>query len=234
MGSVMEYPLVYEDEFGTVETACISDGHGFVFELRGWTFRGQAFDCLWVDGAEMADLPPDLFPVDNHGDLVGRFTITLPLGVLGAADSAGQMVLSFDYREGAVVEGTLTVDGAKYAQVSGGWGAEGNLIGLQHQLPSGVFLACCLSCRWAHFNPYGADDIGSLGCFVDWPGAATVSDKQDVSQAWQDEGQFQYVQETWRCPRFRLIQLDEWAYKDWDYFVYQKDGRVPAGGALGQ
>jgi hypothetical protein len=69
---------------------------------------------------------------------------------------------------------------------------------------------------------------------VDWPGAATVSDKQDVSQAWQDGGQFQYVQETWRCPRFRLIQLDEWAYKDWDYFVYQKDGRVPAGGALGQ
>jgi len=247
LGSVMDYPLVYEDEFGTVETTCRSDGHGFVFRLRGRTFRGRSFDCLWVDGSEMTDLPRDLFPVKSYGpenefgDLIAKFTIKLPLDVLGAAEPAGQLVLSFDCRDGDMVEGILTVDGAVYTQTSCGW-VEGNLIGLQRQLPAGVFLACCLSCRCSQFNPAGAQDIGSLGCFVDWPDMAAVSNKAeaskgDVFRAWheaQDQGKLQLVQETWLCPRFRLIQPGEPAYKDWDFFVYGKDGRVPPAREPGQ
>ena len=213
-GAMVEYPLVYEDSVGMVETVCRSDGHSFAFELRGRTFRGQAFDCLWVDGSEMIELPPDLFPVQSFGSnnesggLVAKFTITVPLGVIGAGEQEGRLVVGFDYRDGDVVDGALTVDGVTYTQRTHGW-VEANLIGLQRQLPQGLFLACCLSCRWSQFNPLGADDIGSLGCFVDWPDADTVASKPEVFRAWreaQDHGQFQYVQETWRCPRFRLIQ----------------------------
>lgn len=235
VSTVVEYPLVCEDNFGTVETVCRSDGHSFVFELRGRTFRGRAFGCLWVDDSDMADLPPGSFPVRRYGptsnscDLAAKFTITLPLGIVGAKQPAGHLVLGFDYRDDDVVDGRLTIDGAVFTQTSCGW-VEGNLIGLQLQLPPGMFLACCLSCRWSHFNPSGADDIGSLGCFVDWPDAATISNKPTVFRAWreaQEHDQFQYVQETWRCPRFRLIQPGELAYKDWDWFVHRKDGRVP-------
>ncbi|MCL2471802.1 MAG: hypothetical protein FWF25_08720 [Propionibacteriaceae bacterium] len=55
--SVAEYPLMYEDEFGVVETVFHSDGHSFMFQLRDWTFSGQAFDCLWVDGSELTVIP---------------------------------------------------------------------------------------------------------------------------------------------------------------------------------
>ncbi|MCL1838451.1 MAG: DUF6304 family protein [Propionibacteriaceae bacterium] len=241
-GLGMEYPLVYTDEFGTVKTSCHSDGHGFMFQLRGRTFRGQSFDCLYVDGCEMADLPPQEFSVKKiwsehnncyDGDLEGKFTITLPLRILGATEPAGKLMLSFDHRNNYVVDGILTLDGVTYTQTSqAGYGyVEDVLIGLECQLPAGVLLACCLTCRWSHFHPLGYGCIGYLGCLVDWPSAATISSDTDVEWAWhyaQEQNQFQYAQETWQCPRFQLVQPGEFGYLDYAYHRFDpKHPRSP-------
>ncbi|MCL2422549.1 MAG: DUF6304 family protein [Micrococcales bacterium] len=209
--NLVECPLVYEDELGSVETTCRSDGHCLVFDLRGRTFRGRSFNLLDVDGSQMEDLPRDRFPVDERGDLVARFTMTLPVAVVGSDDPTAGLVLVFAYRDANAIDGTLTVDGVQY-RADAGW-VEDVLIQIQRQLPAGVFIACCLSCRWSHYDPLGNNSFGDLACVVDLPDAATASAKGDVFRLWR--GPLEYTQETWHCPRFRLLQPGEWAYKDW-------------------
>jgi len=219
----VDYPLTFEDQCGVVDTICRSDGRELVFSLRGCTFRGQCFDFLDVDGSDLAGLSANQFSFDQYGDVQGCFTITVPVGIVGGTESSAVVVMSFDYRNGGnLVGGMLTVDGAAY-QVAGKDDAESCLIGLQRQLPPGVFLRCCLSCRWSHYTPGGNGDFGDLGCFVDWPGAADIASKIDTFHAWDDARRHDQVvrmQETWSCPRFRLLNLGEWAYKDWDWGVY--------------
>ncbi|MCL2090780.1 MAG: DUF6304 family protein [Micrococcales bacterium] len=228
------FPLTYEDCYGVVETTCWTDGHGLVFSLRGRTFRGCSFSLLDPDGTTMAELPDDLFPVGTYGvsgdgDLLAKFTLTVPLAVTGAGQSAGNLTLTFDLRDLRetkdydYVDGCLELDGATYRSTRGY--VENLLIDVQEQLPDDVFLVCCLSCRWSHYTPCGNDDFGCLRCLRDWDDASTVSSKGDLFRAWSSDAWVQ-VQETWCCPRFSLLQPGQWAYKDWGQ-VYQKAGRVP-------
>jgi hypothetical protein len=230
------YPLRYEDRFGLVDTVCRSNGRELIFELRGRAFRGENFNLLDVDGPDdMASLPDDQFPVDRYGDLLACFTIELPLPVLGAVEPAAQLGLSFDYRDGddCLIDATLRLDGALWrttARRARGF-VELCLIDLQRQLPDGVFLACCLSCRWSNYYPGGNPEFGAIGCFVAWPGAADIAGKGDTIHAWHDarrQQQVHLMQETWSCPLFRLLQPGEWSYKDWDWDVYQIGERRPA------
>jgi len=218
----VDYPLRYEDQYGVVDTVCHSNGRELALTLRGRTFRGGGFSVLDVDGSDIADLPKDQFPVDQYGGLKGCFTLTLPVPVIGSTNSSAVVVISFDYRDGAnLINSTLTADGISYQAVHKD-DAESCLISLQRQLPEGMFLACCLSCRWSHYWPGGNGDFGNLGCFVAWPGAAGIASKIDTFHAWDDarrHDQVVQMQETWSCPLFRLIQPGEWAYKDWDWAV---------------
>jgi len=101
-GTAAAFPLTYSDAFGTAEVSCQVDGHGLAFELREHTFRGRAFNVLETDGMAMVDLPADQYPVDKWGDLVAKFTLTLPIAILGSREPTGQLRLEFDRRKGRI------------------------------------------------------------------------------------------------------------------------------------
>ncbi|WP_436772545.1 DUF6304 family protein [Yinghuangia sp. YIM S09857] len=215
------YPAVVTDRHGRVETVLIHDGWNFRLPLRGNVFESAFITGLVLNGplADSAE-PPELLDVRLTGDpgdpgvparLLCGYTLEwimslmvrvggaepgpVPLRVLmvvppGTSDAGGG--------EAAL---TASVDlperGGVYAGEQGPR-LEEALLSLASRLPPAVRIVGCLTCVFAHYNPYGGD---GLGCFrgVEGDGRGGLG-KRELYAIWARRTED--VQETYWCGEF--------------------------------
>lgn len=203
-----QYPMTYFDAHG-FETATINnDGTTLGVSLRGVEFVGHDFDSL-----EPKDCAPEQLrgftlsqgclcacridcripvPVQDRGHLRdGALLVEL---VLGDPASNGGL----DNEQLRIV---LEYDEQRFASPgTSGW-FEDELLGIQTQLPAGVFIKACINCLYSDYSPYGHGLFGGMMCFRNLKAEyLKVTTKQEF---WSVHGrQDRFVQETYLCPEF--------------------------------
>jgi hypothetical protein len=126
---------------------------------------------------------------DRHGQ--GALTVELTLG-------------------GPTPNGQLDREQLRLALVYGGrrWESPGTsgwfedeLLGIQAQLPDGVFMRACINCLYSDYSPYGHGLFGCMMCFRNLKAEYLKVTTKDEFWSVHDRCDRQ-VQETYLCPEF--------------------------------
>ena len=95
----------------------------------------------------------------------------------------------------------LQVDGQTFSSPGTSGRFEDELLGIQVQLPEGVFIKACINCLYSDYSPYGHGLFGGMMCFRNLKAEylkVTIKD-----EFWSVHGrQDRLVQETYLCPEF--------------------------------
>jgi hypothetical protein len=206
--TVDRYPATYSDAHGSEATTIANDSETLRLSLRGVEFVGRDFDSLEPMDAAPKQLRQFTMnqgclcscriecgipvPVHDRGRLLsGALLVELVLGDLspnGGIDREQlRIILEYDGRQ---VAGPGT----------SGW-FEDELLGIQTQLPEGVFVKACINCLYSDYSPYGHGLFGCMMCFRNLKAEyLKVKTKQEF---WSVHGrQDRFVQETYLCPEF--------------------------------
>lgn len=218
-------PLTFTDAFGREETVCFSNGQEFVLTLRGANFKGPSFNNLEPDAPQSVQgnfqLDAYLCPTQCLYEVGVPLRVRVPHGVEQAL-----LFTAFDYNNagggsGSALWGTLTLSTLKIHSTQKVDVMEYLLMDLQLQLPEDFLIHCCLSCRNSHYSPFGANDIGDLFCFRDYPDQLnTIARKSELLDLWEiahNEQRLYRMQETYWCRKFTQMTGNEWNYKDWNH-----------------
>lgn len=202
------YPATYSDAHGTEATTIGNDGEVLTLSVRGVEFAGRDFDSLEPNGAGPEQLQRFTLnqgclcscriacrvpvPVHDRGKLLdGSLFVELVLG-----DPAARGGLDREH-----LRIVLEYDGNQFAgSGTSGW-FEDELLGIQAQLPEGVFIKTCINCLYSDYSPYGHGLFGCMMCFRNLKAEyLKVTTKQEF---WAVHGrQDRFVQETHLCPEF--------------------------------
>jgi hypothetical protein len=202
------YPALYTDARGAEETTIANDGEMLRLKVRGVELVGRDFDALGpVEGT-----PPSLLervPLDRGGlcscRLEWRMSIAMQDNgqttagmlsvelVLGDPRSSGGL----DHEELRLV---LEYGGRRFTAPGSGC-FEGDLLGIQSQLPAGVYMKACINCLYSDYSPLGSGMFGGMMCFRNLKAEyLRVTSKREF---WSVHGrQDRMVQETYLCPEF--------------------------------
>jgi hypothetical protein len=202
------YPATYVDARGFETTTIENDGETLRLTLRGVEFAGRDFDSLepvgtaldpaWGFTLSQGDLCSCRIecripvPVQDHGTL--RDGVLLVELVLGDPTPNG----GIDREELRIV---LEYDGRRFiGPGTSGW-FEDELLGIQAQLPEGIFIKACINCLYSDYSPYGHGLFGGMMCFRNLKTEyLRVTTKKEF---WSVHGrQDRFVQETDLCPEF--------------------------------
>jgi hypothetical protein len=203
-----DYPALYSDAMGCVETTIFNDGELLRLSLRGVEFIGRDFDSLEPVGAT----PEQLLQFRLHrGDLCScqlRCQIPVPVqqenklsdGMLFVEIVLGEPVstVGIDRLELRLV---LTYDGNKFVSVgTSGW-FEDELLSIQSQLPEKVFIKACINCLYSDYSPYGHGLFGGMMCFRNLKTEyLKIKSKREFLPLHGRQDRF--VQETYLCEEF--------------------------------
>jgi hypothetical protein len=205
---VDRYPATYSDAHGSEATTISNDSEKLRLSLRGVEFVGRDFDSLEPVGAEPGPLRQFTL---NQGCLCScRIVCRIPVPVHDRGKMLDgtllvELVLGEPAPNGALDREQLRIvleyGGQRFAGTgTSGW-FEDELLGIQAQLPEGVFFKACINCLYSDYSPYGHGLFGSMMCFrnlkVEY---LRVTTKQEF---WSVHGrQDRFVQETYLCPDF--------------------------------
>jgi hypothetical protein len=204
---VDSYPAVYSDASGREATTITNDGETLRLWLRGIEFVGSDFDSLEPTGAPGQSTRFTL----NQGCLCScRIECRIPVPVhdrgriLDGALSV-ELVLGDPAPNGGIdreqLKITLEYGGQQFASAgTSGW-FEDELLGVQAQLPEGVFIKACINCLYSDYSPAGHGLFGGMMCFRNLKTEyLNVKTKREF---WSVHGrQDRFVQETYLCPEF--------------------------------
>jgi hypothetical protein len=202
------YPATYSDAQGSETTTIDNDGETLGLSLRGIEFVGRDFDSLEPKAAAPEQLRPFSLnqgclcscriecripvPVHDHGRLLdGALSVEMVLG-----DPAPNGWLDREH-----LRIVLEYESKRFASSGrSGW-FEDELLGIQAQLPEGVFIKACINCLYSDYSPYGHGLFGCMMCFRNLKAEyLKVTTKQEF---WSVHGrQDRFVQETYLCPEF--------------------------------
>ena len=202
------YRSTYSDAQGSETTTIDNNGETLGLSLRGLEFVGRDFDSLEPKPAAPEQLRRFTLnqgclcschiecripvQVHDHGRLMdGALSVELVLG--DPAPNGG-----LDREQLRIV---LEYEGQRFAgSGTSGW-FEDELLGIQAQLPQGVFIKACINCLYSDYSPYGHGLFGYMMCFRNLKAEyLKVTTKQEF---WSVHGrQDRFVQETYLCPEF--------------------------------
>jgi hypothetical protein len=206
---MVSYPAKYTDAHGQEETIIFNDGETLRMTIRGLEFAGTDFDSLEPAGdapqGHMAqfslhrnelcscriecEIP---VPLNDHGNLKeGLLTVELILGDPAPNGSLDREELHI----------TLSCNHGQFAGSGTSAWFEDELLGIQSQLPEGVFMQACINCLYSDYSPYGHGAFGCMMCFRNLKSEyLAVKSKQDF---WSVHDRYdRLVQETYLCPEF--------------------------------
>lgn len=218
------FPVTFEDARGSEAATVTYDDGWLTVTLRGVRFEGHDFDALEgpiVEGrfdyvASAAE--------PGVGDLTDFvLTAELPIRVrqggkpslmtLTAVIEVGHRERRFATRLSlGLPTGPVGSDGAAA-------GFEFGLVAIQRQLAPGCVLECCLSCRHAHYNPFGNADFGALTCFrAVKERTREIRDKTTLLTIWEATpgGHLFNVSENYHCREHEFVTRDDWNYSAWE------------------
>ena len=202
------YAATYVDARGSEHTVITNDGETLRVRLRGVEFAGPDFDGLGpVGGTPAEHLRPFTL---QHGDLCAcRIEWQMPVPIGGRVEThavlRAHLVLGNPTPNGAIdrqeLRLVLEFDGRSFAsRGTSGW-FEDELLGIQAQLPEGVFIKACINCLYSDYSPCGHGLFGGMMCFRNLKAEyVKVTTKKEF---WSVHGrQDRFVQETYLCPDF--------------------------------
>jgi hypothetical protein len=203
------YPANYSDDRGSESTSIVNDGETLRISLRGLEFVGSDFDSLE---------PPN----DTSVAQIRRFSlndgylcscrieckIPIPINDCGG-HSLGtlvvEVVLGDPVPNGGLDREHIRIvleygDKQYVSPGTSGW-FEDELLGIQAQLPDGVFMRACINCLSSDYSPAGHGMFGSMMCFRNLKGEyLKIGSKQEF---WSVHDRYdRMVQETFLCPEF--------------------------------
>jgi len=113
----------------------------------------------------------------------------------------------------------ITVDGVEYVSSKEFTGLEYAVIDIQKQLPDFMKIACCQTCKYGNFCPFG-DVENEIFCFM----AHTPKDKMDVVDIFSTacDGLPKHDLLFW-CRNYQMITDGYYTYNDWDFHFKNKD-----------
>ncbi len=202
------YPARYSDAHGTETTTIDNNGEMLRLSLDGVEFVGSDFDSL-----EPKDAAPDQLRrfALNQGCLCScRIECRMPVPVHDRGREVSgvlsvELVLGNPAKNGGIdceqLRILLEYDGQRVAGPgTSGW-FEDELLGLQTQLPEGVFIKACINCLYSDYSPYGHGLFGGMMCFRNLK--AEYLKVTPKAEFWSIHGrQDRFVQETYLCPEF--------------------------------
>ena len=202
------YPTTYSDAEGSEATTIANDSETLRLSMRGVEFVGRDFDSLEPTGAAPEKLRRFTL---NQGCLCScRIGCRIPIpvherGKLLEGSLSVELVLGDPAANGGLDREQLRIvleyDGQQLAgSGTSGW-FEDELLGIQAQLPEGVFIKACINCLYSDYNPSGHGLFGCMMCFRNLKAEyLKVTTKQEF---WSVHGrQDRFVQETYLCPEF--------------------------------
>jgi hypothetical protein len=201
---VDHYPTLYTDARGAEETTIANDGELLRLKVRGVELVGRGFVSL----SPVADTPPALLehvPLDR-GDLCScrlewRMSIALhDNGQPTAGMLSVELVLGDPLSNREELRLVLEYGGRRFTAPGTGH-FEDDLLGIQSQLPAGVYMKACINCLYSDYSPYGSGMFGDMMCFRNLKAEyLRVTSKQEYLRACGP--QVCRVQETYLCPEF--------------------------------
>jgi hypothetical protein len=208
------YLAKYSDGRGSEETSIANDGETLRLSLRGTEFVGSDFDSL--------EPPEDATPEQlrqfslNKGYLCScRIECQIPVPIHDGGRQADgtlliELVLGDPAPNGGLDREQLRIVleyGNKRFVGSGtsGW-FEDELLGIQAQLPEGVFVKACINCMYSDYSPYGHGLFGCMMCFRNLKSEyVKITTKVEF---WSVHDRYdRTVQETYLCPEFERRAL---------------------------
>jgi hypothetical protein len=205
---VDRYPATYTDAHGSETAAIDNNGEMLRLSFRGIEFVGNDFDSLEPNRAEPEQLRRFTL---NQGCLCScRIECRIPVPVHDRGRLLGgvllvELVLGDPAPNGGLDREQLRIvleyDGQRFASPgTSGW-FEGELLGVQAQLPEGVFIKACINCLYSDYSPSGHGVFGCMMCFRNLKTEyLKVTTKKEF---WSVHGrQDRFVQETYLCPEF--------------------------------
>jgi hypothetical protein len=203
------YPATYSDERGSERTTIRNDGESLRVSIRGVEFVGQDFTSLGPGGADQEQL--GRFTLGKGYLCACRITCRIPVPVQDH-DKLHSGVLSVelvlldpavcDIRDYDQLRILLEYGGRQYTGPgTSGW-FEDELLGIQAQLPEGVFIKACINCLYSDYSPYGHGLFGYLMCFRNLKEEYLRVTSKD--EFWSVHGrEDRLVQETYICAEFQ-------------------------------
>lgn len=204
------YPATYYDTQGFEETTILNDGETLRVCIRGVEFTSSDFDSLEpADDATPGQLSSFFLhqgelcscrikcelpiPVYDKGQLsTGELTVDLQLGDPAPNGGLDLEKLSIEFRYKSLQFVGLGKSGR----------FEDELIEIQKQLPSGIYMRACINCLYSDYSPYGHGRFGYLMCFRNLKQEYLAVTSKD--EFWSVHDRYdRLVQETYVCPDFQ-------------------------------
>ena len=165
-------PRPYSDVHGSESGTIDNDGETLSLSLSGVEFAGSDFDSLEPKGAA----PEQLQRFTLHQDCLCscRIGCRIPVpvhdnGRLLPVVLSVEMVLGDPAPNGGLDREQLRIVLEHGGQRVAGPGTSGwfedELLGIQAQLPEGVFIKACINCLYSDYSPYGHGLFGGMMCF---------------------------------------------------------------------
>lgn len=210
MNSKIRYTATYIDSHGSEEIFIFNDGETLQTIIRGFEFSGDDFDslepsnditpeqlktftlyCNALCSCEIkCEIPIPIYDKGQHklGNLVMALYLGQPTPRRGLDREELSLVLHYDSKR-------LAGSGES------GW-FEDELVQIQKQLPSGVFMQACINCLYSDYSPLGHGLFGTMMCFRNIKQEyLKVTNKGEF---WSVHNQYdRFVQETYLCSEFQ-------------------------------
>ncbi len=203
------YPATFSDARGTESTVIFNDGATLHMRLRDLEFVGPDFDSLEppheASSQQLGQFSLSQgclcscrlkcqipIPVHDRGrEVIGSLDVVLTLG-----DPAPNGGLDREH-----LHIVLAYDNKRIASPgTSGW-FEDELLGIQGQLPDGIFMRACINCLYSDYSPYGHGLFGSMMCFRNLK--SEYLRVKTKAEFWSVHGrQDRMVQETYLCSEF--------------------------------
>jgi hypothetical protein len=206
---VDHYPAKYSDARGSETTTIGNDGETLRVFLRGLEFVGRDFDSL--------ELPKDARPEQRQRLSFSQAClcscciecqIPVPIHDCGRPVD-GALLIELVLGDPCPNEGldreqlriVFEYDGKRFVgSGTSGW-FEDELLGIQAQLPEGVFIKACINCLYSDYSPYGHGLFGCLMCFRNLKAEYLKVTTKEEFWAVHDRRD-RMVLETYLCPEF--------------------------------
>jgi len=106
------------------------------------------------------------------------------------------------------------VDGVEYANTKEFSEIEYAIVDLQKQLPDNIQVACCLSCKYGNFCPYG-NAQNEIFCLINF----SPKNKVDVIDIFDSIGNENNIikELLFWCERYQIADAAYYTYNDWMY-----------------
>lgn len=203
------YAARYCDAHGSEQTIIRNDSSTLSMELRGVRFTGSDFDAFEPDQNAMSDQLAKFslhhnslcscqieceisVAISVHGDpQQATLLVDLTLGVPGPNGGLDREDLNLK----------VVADSGEYSSSGRSGFFEHELLEIQSQLPSGVYIRACINCLYSDYSPYGNGAFGGMMCFKNRKSEyLKVKSKRDFFLI---HDQFErFVQEPYLCGEF--------------------------------